>query len=87
MQSENVCIVPCVPASSQVGLEKLADAEGQVSVMRLELQDKQPKLVASGRETAELIVAVELQTAEADKVKTLVQVRPLALLCVEWGAS
>ncbi len=43
--------------------------------MRAELEEKQPKLIASGKETAELIALVEVQTAEADKVKTLVQVR------------
>ncbi len=43
--------------------------------MRAELEQKQPVLIASGKETAELIALVEAQTAEADKVKTLVQVR------------
>lgn len=49
----------------------------QVTVMRAELEQKQPVLIASGKETAELIALVEAQTAEADKVKTLVQVRPV----------
>ncbi|KAG2500939.1 hypothetical protein HYH03_000764 [Edaphochlamys debaryana] len=57
----------------EVGLEKLAGTEEQVLIMRKELEEKQPRLIASGRETAELIALVEVQTAEADKVKTLVQ--------------
>ncbi|KAG2427037.1 hypothetical protein HYH02_014682 [Chlamydomonas schloesseri] len=57
----------------EVGLEKLAGTEEQVLAMRAELEEKQPKLIASGKETAELISLVEVQTAEADKVKTLVQ--------------
>ncbi|GLC77190.1 hypothetical protein PLESTF_001896200 [Pleodorina starrii] len=57
----------------EVGLEKLAGTEEQVLLMRKELEEKQPRLIISGRETAELIALVEVQTAEADKVKTLVE--------------
>ncbi|KXZ43278.1 hypothetical protein GPECTOR_96g744 [Gonium pectorale] len=57
----------------EVGLEKLASTEEQVLVMRRELEEKRPRLIASGKETAELIAMVEIQTAEADKVKTLVE--------------
>jgi hypothetical protein len=42
--------------------------------MRKELEEKQPRLIVSGKETAELIAMVEVQTAEADKVKTMVEV-------------
>ncbi|GIL46228.1 hypothetical protein Vafri_3260 [Volvox africanus] len=57
----------------EVGLEKLAATEEQVLLMRKELEDKQPRLITSGKETAELIALVEVQTAEADKVKTMVE--------------
>ncbi|PNH05107.1 Dynein heavy chain 7, axonemal [Tetrabaena socialis] len=57
----------------EVGLEKLAATEEQVLTMRKELEELQPQLITSGKETAELIALVELQTAEADKVKTLVE--------------
>ncbi|GFR40055.1 hypothetical protein Agub_g593 [Astrephomene gubernaculifera] len=57
----------------EVGLQKLASTEEQVLTMRKELEEKQPRLISSGRETAELIALVEAQTAEADKVKTLVE--------------
>lgn len=46
----------------------------QVIIMRKELEEKQPWLIISGKETEELITLVELQTAEADKVKTMVEV-------------
>ncbi|EFJ49499.1 flagellar inner dynein arm heavy chain 11 [Volvox carteri f. nagariensis] len=57
----------------EVGLEKLAATEEQVLLMRKELEEKQPRLIISGKETEELIALVETQTVEADKVKTMVE--------------
>lgn len=43
--------------------------------MQLELEALAPRLVVSTRETEELLVVIEKQTVEADKVKAVVQVR------------
>ena len=58
----------------EVGLDKLASTESQVKDMQVELEALQPKLIVSTKETDELMVVIETQTVEADKVKAVVQV-------------
>lgn len=43
--------------------------------MRSDLEALQPQLIASSAETADLMRVISAQTAEADKVKVVVQVR------------
>ena len=57
----------------EVGLEKLASTEAQVQGMQSELEALQPKLIASTKETEQLMVVIEAQTVEADKVKAVVK--------------
>ena len=52
-----------------VGLEKLEFAAGQVSVMQQELQELQPQLVQTSKETDELMVTIERDTVEAEAKK------------------
>lgn len=47
----------------------------QVQGMQGELETLQPQLIASSAETAELLGVITAQTAEADVVKKVVQVR------------
>ena len=51
------------------GLEKLLFTEGQVNAMKGELEVLQPQLVAASADTDALLVNVERETAEADKVR------------------
>ena len=52
-----------------VGLEKLEFAAGQVSVMQQELQQLQPQLVQTSKETDELMIKIERDTIEAEAKK------------------
>ena len=52
-----------------VGLEKLEFAAGQVSAMQQELQELQPQLVQTSKETDELMVKIERDTVEAEAKK------------------
>ena len=52
-----------------VGLEKLEFAASQVSVMQQELQELQPELVKTQKETEQLMVKIERDTIEAEAKK------------------
>jgi dynein heavy chain len=54
------------------GLEKLADAASQVSVMQKQLQDLQPQLVKTSEETEKLMVKIEQESVEVEAKKELV---------------
>ncbi|CAH1783204.1 unnamed protein product, partial [Owenia fusiformis] len=56
-----------------VGLEKLEFSESQVAVMQKELQDLQPMLIQTSKETEELITVIEKETIDAEEVKKVVQ--------------
>ena len=45
----------------------------QISVMQKELQDLQPKLIQTSKETEELIAVIEKETVEVEAVKKVVQ--------------
>ncbi|KIZ07415.1 Dynein heavy chain 17, axonemal [Monoraphidium neglectum] len=57
----------------EVGLEKLATTEESVAGMQAELTALQPQLEESGRETAAAMAEIAERSAEADKVKEVVQ--------------
>ena len=54
------------------GLEKLEFAASQVSVMQQELQELQPQLVETSKETEQLMVKIEKDTVEAEAKKEVV---------------
>ncbi|GBG26414.1 Dynein heavy chain 7, axonemal [Hondaea fermentalgiana] len=57
----------------EVGLEKLQFTEDSVQGMQKELQDLQPVLVRTTRQTEEMMAAVEKEQTEADKIATVVK--------------
>lgn len=58
----------------EVGLEKLSSAANEISLMSVELQSLQPKLVQASKEVDEVMIVVEQQSAEAAKQEKLVRV-------------
>src|SRR5262249_42289934 len=54
------------------GLEKLAFASSQVSVMQQELRDLQPQLIESSAATEKLMVRIETETVEVEAKKEVV---------------
>lgn len=52
-----------------VGLEKLASAAGEVSVMQQELTDLQPQLVVASKEVSDIMVVIEQDSIEVAKVE------------------
>jgi dynein heavy chain len=54
------------------GLDKLAFAATQVSIMQKQLQDLQPQLVKTSEETEKLMVKIEQETVEVEAKKELV---------------
>ncbi|KAL0050690.1 hypothetical protein WJX82_005287 [Trebouxia sp. C0006] len=57
----------------EAGLQKLLAAEGEVNVMKEELIQLQPKLIATGKEVEETLVVVNSQTEAAVAQKAVVQ--------------
>ena len=53
----------------EIGLEKLASAASQVSVMQEELTDLQPQLVEASKEVDKIMIDVEKETIEVAKVE------------------
>ncbi|RUS80966.1 hypothetical protein EGW08_011286 [Elysia chlorotica] len=56
-----------------VGLEKLALAAGEVSIMQKELTDLQPQLVVASKEVSDIMVIVEKDSVEVAKVEKIVK--------------
>jgi dynein heavy chain len=56
-----------------VGLEKLLGAEGQVSVMKQELEALQPVLIRTAKETDELLVVIARETKDAEATRSVVE--------------
>jgi dynein heavy chain len=54
------------------GLDKLADAASQVSIMQKKLQELQPQLVKTSEETEKLMVKIEQETVEVEAKSELV---------------
>lgn len=57
------------------GLEKLAFAQSQVSVMQTELQQLQPELVKTQELTAKLMIKIEQDTVEVEAKKEVNSLR------------
>merc|ERR1719181_484625 len=55
-----------------VGLDKIADAASQVAALQKDLEDLQPVLEKSAKETSEMMVRVETQQNEAEEKQVLV---------------
>ena len=53
----------------ETGLEKLEFAASQVSTMQKELQDLQPELVETSKQTDKLMVKIEQETVEVEAKK------------------
>ena len=62
----------------EAGLQKLLAAEGEVNVMKEELIQLQPKLIATGKEVEETLVVVNSQTEAAVAQKAIVQAEEAA---------
>lgn len=56
-----------------MGLEKLLGAEGQVSVMKQELEALQPVLIRTAKETDELLVVIARETKDAEATRAVVE--------------
>ena len=56
------------------GLGKLLFTEGQVNAMKEELEVLKPQLVAASADTDVLLLSVQRETADADKVKAVVSI-------------
>jgi dynein heavy chain len=56
-----------------VGLEKLFDAEGQVNVMKKELEALQPVLIKTAEETDSLLKIIARDRKEAEKTRAIVE--------------
>ena len=54
------------------GLEKLAFAASQVSVMQKQLKELQPQLIQTSQETERLMVRIEQETVEVEAKKEVV---------------
>eukprot|EP00898_Chlorokybus_atmophyticus_P008353 jgi/Chlat1/8519/Chrsp80S07812 len=57
----------------QVGLAQLLGAEGSVGTMQVELEELKPKLIASQKDVQELLVVIDNETREANKVRAVVK--------------
>nr|AML30858.1 axonemal inner arm dynein heavy chain 2 [Marsilea vestita] len=57
----------------EVGLEKLFDAEGQVNVMKKELEALQPVLMKTAEETDSLLKIINRDRKEAEKTRSVVE--------------
>jgi dynein heavy chain len=58
----------------QIGLDKLAQTEKSVKVMQVELEQMQPALLRTSQETDAMIVVVNAETAEAQKIRASVAI-------------
>ncbi|XP_022247843.1 dynein heavy chain 7, axonemal-like [Limulus polyphemus] len=57
----------------EVGLEKLAHAASQVSLMQTELTELQPQLVIASQQVDEIMIVVEKESAEVAEVERVVK--------------
>merc|ERR1719326_142129 len=56
-----------------VGLEKIADAAGQVAALQKDLEEMQPELEAAAKETSEIIARAEVEKAAAEEKQVVVE--------------
>merc|ERR1711871_1653835 len=53
----------------KIGLEKIEFTEKSVAVMQVELEELQPQLIQTAKETAEMMLVVEKETADAQVIR------------------
>lgn len=58
----------------EVGLEQLASAATQVGAMQIELSNLQPQLIATKKETDEIMVVIQKESVEVEKKRAVVSV-------------
>ena len=68
----------CYMYRYEAGLQKLLAAEGEVNVMKEELIQLQPKLIATGKQVEETLVIVNSQTEAAVAQKAVVSAEEAA---------
>ena len=56
----------------EVGLEKIETTEKSVGIMQEELEELQPQLIQTAKETAEMMIVVEKETADAQVIRETV---------------
>ena len=56
----------------EIGLEKLETTEKSVQVMQKELEALQPELVKTTKQVDEMMIVVERETADAEKIRVVV---------------
>jgi dynein heavy chain, axonemal len=74
LYAERHAAVSAAKTRYENGLNKLLFTEGQVNTMKAALEVLKPQLVQASKDTDELLVNVEHETVEADKVKAVVSV-------------
>lgn len=57
----------------EIGLDQIASASSQVGEMQKELTELQPKLIATSKETEEILVQVQSESVQVEKTKELVK--------------
>ncbi|KAI8927547.1 dynein heavy chain and region D6 of dynein motor-domain-containing protein [Entophlyctis helioformis] len=58
----------------EVGLKQLASAAGQVGTMQIELNDLQPQLIATQKETDKIMEVIQRESVEVEKKRELVKI-------------
>eukprot|EP00842_Homolaphlyctis_polyrhiza_P000439 jgi/Hompol1/1396/HPOL_002693-RA len=58
----------------EVGLDQLASAASQVSTMQVELNDLQPQLIATQKETDKIMEVIQRESVEVEKKRELVKI-------------
>ena len=53
----------------EIGLEKIETTESAVGIMQVELEELQPQLIQTAKETAEMMIVVEKETADAQIIR------------------
>jgi len=64
---------PQIKNRYDVGLGQLAQAAEQISVMQTNLNDLKPQLIKTSKETDDMLVIVQRESAEVEKKKSVVQ--------------
>ncbi|KAJ3308630.1 Dynein heavy chain 3, axonemal [Boothiomyces sp. JEL0838] len=66
--------VQALKSRYEIGLDQLASAASQVSIMQTELTDLQPKLIVTQKETDQIMVVIQRESVEVESKRALVKV-------------
>ncbi|KAJ3276290.1 Dynein heavy chain 3, axonemal [Terramyces sp. JEL0728] len=66
--------VQALKSRYEIGLDQLASAASQVSIMQAELTDLQPKLIVTQKETDQIMVVIQKESIEVESKRALVKV-------------